>query len=116
MNEKRSFLNTEKGSGGEKPCSVKVMGRICNLDRVIKESHMEEITFAVTPKRWRSKPLEFPGTELSRWGRIQDKDFKVGKRFGLFKEQQEGWIAQNCGGCDQELRFFPLCFLVTVGN
>lgn len=50
MNEKRSFLNTEKGSGGEKPCSVKVMGRICNLDRVIKESHMEEITFAVTPK------------------------------------------------------------------
>ena len=69
---------------------------------------MEEITFVVTPNRWRNKPLEFPGTELSRQGRIQGKDFKVGNSFGLFKEQQEGQIAQNCGGCDQELRrFFP---------
>ena len=51
---------------------------------------MEEITFVVTPNRWRNKPLEFPGTELSRQGRIQGKDFKVGNSFGLFKEQQEG--------------------------
>lgn len=74
---------------------------------------MEGITFAVTPKRWRGKPLEFPRTELSRQGRTKTKILRWGTGLAYSRNSRRARLPRTVEAVTRNLEdffFSPLFF------